>query len=48
MIKRIVSAEKLAIRWLETRSKLEMDYYPQICKIAHEIITIQLRVLFAL
>ena len=38
MIKRIVSAEELAIGWLETRSELEMDYYPQICKIAHIII----------
>ena len=38
MIKRIVSAEQLAIGWLETRSELEMDYYPQICKIAHDII----------
>ena len=38
MIKRIVSAEELAIGWLETRSELEMDYYPRICKIAHDII----------
>ena len=35
---RIVSAEKLAIGWLETRTPNEMALYPQICKIAHEII----------
>jgi len=34
----VVSAEKLAVAWLETRSKLEMDIYPQICRIAHQII----------
>lgn len=34
----IVSAESLAIGWLETRSEREMILYPQICKIAHEII----------
>lgn len=38
VFKKVVSAEKLAIGWLETRSKLEMDYYPDICKIAHDII----------
>ncbi len=36
--KKITSAEHLAIGWLETRSKLEMDIYPTICKIAHDII----------
>jgi len=35
---RIVSAEALAIGWLETRSAAEMEIYPQICRIAHEII----------
>ena len=35
---RIVSAEKLAIGWLETRSELEMTVYPQIVRIAHEIL----------
>jgi len=35
---RIVSAEKLAISWLETRTEAEMVIYPQICRIAHEII----------
>ena len=36
--RKITSAEKLAIGWLETRSELEMNYYPGICKIAHDII----------
>lgn len=36
--KRIVSAEKLAVGWLETRTTSEMDIYQQIVKIAHEII----------
>ena len=36
--KKVVSAEQLAIGWLETRSDLEMNYYPEICKIAHDII----------
>ena len=35
---RVVSAEKVAIGWLETRSDKEMAIYPQICQIAHEII----------
>lgn len=35
---RIVSAEKLAIGWLETRSAAEMAVYPQIVRIAHEIL----------
>lgn len=35
---RVTSAEKLAIRWLETRTPAEMVIYPQICRIAHEII----------
>ena len=35
---RIVSAEKLAIGWLETRSPAEMAIYPQICRIGHQII----------
>jgi Xaa-Pro aminopeptidase len=34
----IVSAEKLAVGWLETRSEKEMVIYQQICKIAHDII----------
>ncbi|SHH91849.1 Xaa-Pro aminopeptidase [Chryseolinea serpens] len=35
---RITSAERLAVSWLETRSEKEMVIYPQICRIAHEII----------
>ncbi len=35
---RVVSAEKLAVSWLETRSEKEMVLYPQICRIAHDII----------
>jgi Xaa-Pro aminopeptidase len=34
----IVSAERLAIAWLETRSEREMAIYPQLCGIAHGII----------
>ena len=35
---RVVSAENIAIGWLETRSAEEMQIYPQICRIAHEIL----------
>jgi hypothetical protein len=35
---RVTSAEKLAVSWLETRTDKEMVIYPQICRIAHEII----------
>ena len=35
---RVVSAEKIAIAWLETRSDREMVIYQQICRIAHDII----------
>jgi Xaa-Pro aminopeptidase len=35
---KLVSAEKVAVGWLETRSATEMVIYPQICRIAHEII----------
>lgn len=35
---RIVSAEKVAIGWLETRTAMEMTIYPLICRIAHDII----------
>ena len=35
---RVVSAEKVAIGWLETRSSMEMELYPNICNIAHKII----------
>lgn len=35
---RVVSAEELAIGWLETRSELEMQYYPQLAEIGHNLI----------
>ncbi|MEO5980611.1 MAG: M24 family metallopeptidase [Chryseolinea sp.] len=35
---KVTSSEKLAVSWLETRSEKEMVIYPQICKIAHDII----------
>ncbi len=35
---RIVSAEALGVAWLETRTELEMRVYPQLVRIAHEII----------
>jgi len=35
---RVVSAEKLAVSWLETRTEKEMVIYQQICRIAHDII----------
>ncbi len=36
--KRIVSAEQLAVAWLETRTPSEMAIYPQIVNIAHTIL----------
>ncbi len=36
--KRLVSAEKLCVGWLETRSPLEIDIYKDICHVAHQII----------
>jgi Xaa-Pro aminopeptidase len=35
---RVVSAEKLAVSWLETRTEKEMVIYQQICRIAHDIL----------
>jgi Xaa-Pro aminopeptidase len=35
---RIVPAEKLAVGWLETRIPEELELYPSLCRIAHEII----------
>ncbi len=35
---KVVSAENLAINWLETRTKSEMAIYPQIVAIAHNIL----------
>jgi len=37
-IDRITSGERLAVGWLETRIPEEMEVYPTICRIAHEII----------
>ncbi len=36
---RLVSAEDLALRWLETRTALELEAYPQIVAIARSVIT---------
>jgi len=38
MVNRIVSAEKLAIAWLETRTPREMAVYKHVMQIAHHII----------
>lgn len=35
---RLTGGENLAVAWLETRSEKEMQWYPHICKIAHDII----------
>jgi len=35
---KVVSAEKLAVRWLETRTEREMQLYPQLVSITHAII----------
>jgi Xaa-Pro aminopeptidase len=35
---RVVPAEALAVRWLETRSAGELEAYPQICQLAHAIL----------
>ena len=35
---KLVSAETLCIRWLETRSKEELEAYPMLCEITHAII----------
>lgn len=35
---KVVSAEKLAVRWLETRTEREMQLYPQLIQITHDII----------
>jgi Xaa-Pro aminopeptidase len=36
--RRVVSAEPLAVRWLETRSAREMQIYPQLVNATHKII----------
>ncbi len=38
MESRLTSAEKLAIAWLETRSQKELEIYPMICHLAHQIL----------
>ena len=38
MMQRCVSAEKLAIGWLETRSKSEIAAYPTLVKVGHALI----------
>jgi hypothetical protein len=35
---RIVSAEKVAVGWLETRTEKEMAIYPLICRLSHQLI----------
>ena len=35
---RVQSAERLAIAWLETRSKKELEMYPMICNMGHTIL----------
>jgi Xaa-Pro aminopeptidase len=35
---RLVSAERLCIGWLETRTKEELALYPSLCALAHQII----------
>jgi Xaa-Pro aminopeptidase len=35
---KVVSAEKLAVSWLETRTPREMQIYPQLVQITHDII----------
>ena len=37
-VKRIVPAESLVIRWLETRTAMELEVYPQIVAIARRVI----------
>ncbi len=36
--RKVVSAEPLAVRWLETRTEKEMQLYPQLIQITHNII----------
>jgi len=35
---RLVSSEKLGIAWLETRSKMEMQVYPNLIELGHQVI----------
>ena len=36
--KRVTTAERLAIAWLETRSERELQIYPMICHLGHKIL----------
>jgi Xaa-Pro aminopeptidase len=38
LLKKIVSAEKLGVAWLETRTEKEMAFYPTLLAISHQII----------
>lgn len=38
MQNRVMSAERLAVAWLETRSELELQMYPMICRMGHLIL----------
>lgn len=38
MHSRVVSAERLAVAWLETRSDKELEIYPMICRLGHLIL----------
>ncbi len=35
---RVTSAERLAVAWLETRSDIELEMYPMICRMGHLIL----------
>ncbi|MEP0203107.1 MAG: M24 family metallopeptidase [Halioglobus sp.] len=37
-VDKLVSAESLAVAWLETRTAQEMQLYPHLCRVAHELI----------
>ncbi len=36
--RRVVGSDPLAIGWLETRSRGEREAYPEVCRVAHEIL----------
>ncbi|MEM8710088.1 MAG: M24 family metallopeptidase [Planctomycetota bacterium] len=38
LIPRVQSAESLAVRWLETRTEMELEVYPQIVHLARQVI----------
>ena len=41
-IDKLVSAENLSVAWIETRSQKEMELYPTLVKITHDIIDLSL------